>query len=162
MNANFGVVLLKSDREQHFSALPRETRSWGDEVCEIGDSEYSFSLLQDVRCQLFPVTPFIKKQLTADLSSGDVEYVYMHGQGVEEYSAWLATGLGGAGDSQAHPFEKGLLELLNSVRTWAVMFVPSGDRLEEFTSASSGELIHILRSHVYSLASSQGFLAMKR
>lgn len=99
--------------------------------------------------------------LTAELSTDESVYVYMYVQGVDEYSEWASTGVGDSAISSTHPFEEGLLEMLNSVRSWTLMLAPSGDRLEEFISASPSELIEILGCHVKSLAASGGLPAQE-
>lgn len=42
MNANFGIVLRKNDREPIFLKLPPRVRTWGQEIFEIEKCRYIF------------------------------------------------------------------------------------------------------------------------
>lgn len=162
MNANFGIIVLKADREKYFLPLKKETRSWGDEVVDVGEQKYSCPLLEGVDVQLYPITPFIRKKLQPELASNDIEYVFMQGAAIDSYAAWLSEQDEYSDESESHPFERGLLELLKSVNAWAVMFAPSGDRLENYLSIGPDELVSVLRPNVKSIGSSKGFLATNK
>ena len=160
MNANFGIIVLKADREKHFLPLKKESRTWGNDVVEVGEQEYACSLLDGVHSRLYPITPFIRQKLQPELASGDAEYVFMQGAAIDNYATWLSEQDEYSDEGEKHPFEKGLLALLKSLNAWAVLFAPSGDRLEGNLSVGPDELVDVLRVNVKSIDSSNGFLAI--
>lgn len=165
MNANFGIFLLAEDREKLFSVPLLPKRELAGAFVEVeGPMECSPTLMEGVKCRIYRPTDFIRKKLPVDLSAEDSEYLYVEGRSVDNYEQWLIKG-GDEGDgdnSQIHPFEEGIVNLLDSARTWAVMFAPSGDRLEEFVSVDSNELISLIRNGVRFIGSSKGFLASRK
>lgn len=165
MNANFGIFLLAEDREKCFSTPLPPMRELAGAFVEVeGPMECSPTLMEGIGCKIYRPTDFIRKKLPGDLSSTDSEYLYMEGRAVDDYEQWLAEEFDAdiVDNLQSHPFEEGLLRLLGSVRTWAVMFAPSGDRLEEFVSVDPNELISLVRNGVRFIGSSSGFLASKK
>lgn len=158
MNANFGIVLRKGDRESTLSQLAPRVRTWGGEtVEEDGPRRYAFPGLEGVEFEIFPVTKFVRGRLPASEQASELEYVWMTGAGLDSYASWAQ-----AHDEQAPgtSFETGLVSLLGRLKFWAVMFAPEGDRLGKFVNVSVNELTHMLRREVRDVAASEGFLAV--
>ncbi|WP_231409392.1 hypothetical protein [Ralstonia solanacearum] len=157
MNANFGIVLRKSDRESNFLQLPLRVRTWGQEVFEVGERRYAFPGLDGVEFELYPVTKFIRSKLPISEQPADLDYAWMTGPGLDKYQAWVVSG-----DDEAHSnvFEPAFMALLSQLGFWAVMLAPEGDRLEAFVDAGPDDLVAMLRKCLRDLTACDGFLAI--
>jgi len=157
MNANFGIILKKREREHLLSSLPRETRTWGEETVEVGEVQYAYAPLDDVAFQIYPVTPFILDRLPDSLKSEELEYAWISGSGLESYELLLQGEQ--TTPEQSCVFESGLTRLVGDLSGCAILFAPEGDRLGKFITCSSDEVISILRESIMHLTTSEGFLA---
>lgn len=158
MNANFGIVLRKQDRELAFSQLTPRIRTWGGEtVDEDRPHRYVFAGLEGIEFEVFPVTKFIRELLPVSEQELDLEYVWMTGDGLDCYASWAKMHDEGA---SAASFETGLASLLGRLGFWAVVFAPEGERLGKLVKVSVDQLTHILRYEIRNLTASEGFLAV--
>jgi hypothetical protein len=157
MNANFGVIIRKSDVDRLLFALPRETKSWGDEVFEVGDVQYGFAPLLGIKLQIYPVTDFVRSHISSSLSNEDIQYVWFTGDTLDEYESWLLAH--GIQASENHPFEVGLLNLIDQAGECSIMLAPEGERLGEFIALDKSRLIDLVRDNVSNLGEAKGFLA---
>ncbi|MHA6853513.1 hypothetical protein [Ralstonia pseudosolanacearum] len=157
MNANFGIVLRKSDRESFFLQLPPRVRTWGQEVFAVGEHRYIFPGLDGVEFEIYPVTKFIRSKLPVSEQPADLEYAWMTGHSLDKYQNWVMSD----GDAdQPNVFEKVFIELLSQLGFWAVMLAPEGDRLEAFVYAGPVDLVAMLRKCLRDLTACDGFLAI--
>jgi hypothetical protein len=158
MNANLGVVLHKSERESMLRQLPRETRTWGDEVVNIDTpTRYVFTGLDGVEFHIHPVTDFIRTRLPASERSARLEYAWMTGAALSSYASWSKTH---RDEAAFVPLELGFVTLLRQLRFWAVLFAPEGERVGEVAALSAENTVRLLRRGVRSIAESPGFLAL--
>ena len=160
MNANFGIVLQKVDRDRILLPAPPRLRTWGDEVVrEDAADRYAFEGLDEVEFVICPVTNFIRSRLPEDERAEGIEYAWMTGAGLEKYERWVAQ------SDTATPrgrFETAFATLLGRLRFWAVLLAPENDRLAKFSTVSSQEMLEMLRGAVRDLAASDGFLAIRK
>ncbi|MHA6912621.1 hypothetical protein ACQUJO_05695 [Ralstonia pseudosolanacearum] len=157
MNANFGIVLRKSDRESFFLQLPPRFRTWGQEVLEVAGHRYIFPGLDGVEFGIYPVTKFIRGKLPVNEKLADLEYAWMTGRGLDKYQAWV---MNGDDADHSNDFEPVFMALLSQLGFWAVMLAPEGDRLEAFFDAGPSDLAPILRKSLRDLTACEGFLAV--
>lgn len=158
MNANIGIVLRKSDREQVLSAISPRLRTWGGEIVEEeGPQRFSARGLEGVEFQLFPVTQFIRGRLPSEEQAQELEYAWMTGPALDTYEAWAKAN---REVSESHALEAGLAGLLGQASFWAVMFAPEGERLGVHFTVSVREAVQELRRGAGDVSASEGFLAM--
>ncbi|MFC5743190.1 hypothetical protein [Dyella tabacisoli] len=160
MNAKFGIILKSAKREDLLVRIPSGSRSWGDEIFEVGDVEFSFPKMGGVKFKIYPVLGFIKKHLPFDLQGDESEYASIDGEGLDDYENGLRVGRFDVEIS--HPFERGLKTLIDEIGLCSIMLVPDSDELEEFISINSSQLIYLVRNNIGNLAQSKGFLASLR
>ncbi|MFV8631945.1 hypothetical protein ACNRDB_21070 [Ralstonia pseudosolanacearum] len=154
MNANFGIVLRKSDRESVLLQLSPRVRAWGQEVFEVGEHRYIFPGLDGVEFEIYPVTKFIRRKLPVSEQLADLEYAWMAGHGLDKYQTWAAN----LDDSDhSNVFEKVFVVLLSQLGFWAVMLAPEGDRLEAFFDAGPSDLVTIFRKCLHDKAACEVF-----
>lgn len=157
MNANIGVIIRQSDAKRLLLTLPQEKKSWGDEVFEVGDVQYGFAPLSGIQLRIYPVTDFVRRNIPTSLSNEDIQYVWFTGTMLDDYEEWLLAH--GIHAKESHPFEDGLLKLINQVGECSFMLAPEGERLGEFVAIDSSKLVGLIRENVYNLGEAQGFLA---
>ena len=154
MNANFGIILRKTDRENLLSSVV-ETRTWGDEVVETGVIKYKFSGLENIFFQLYPLTEFVLNNLPENIRNESLEYAWMDGSALDSYEEWLR------GDvTNQSGFEQGIKSLIQSLSFCAVMFAAEGERLQQFVHVDEEGFISLLRKNVQDVFASNGFLAV--
>ncbi|MGA3984505.1 hypothetical protein ACI2VE_25530 [Ralstonia nicotianae] len=156
MNANFGIVLRKDDREKVLSRLLPQIKRWGEETVVVGKPRYVSPGLDEVEFEIYPVTKFIRSRLPASEQSAELEYVWMTGVGLDKYQSWAVD----MSSKDSSVFEMGFCQLLNSLNFWAVMFAPEGERLGEVVAVDVDNLVQILRRCIRDLNVCEGFLAV--
>lgn len=155
MNANFGIIFTKADRETLLSPVV-ETRTWGDEKVETGVVKYKFDGLEDISFELYPLTEFVLNNLPEKIRHETLEYAWMNGLALDNYEEWLR----GDFTNDQSGFEQGIKSLLKSLSFCAVMFAAEGERLQQFVHVNENEFISILRKNVLDVIGSNGFLAV--
>ncbi|MGA3979498.1 hypothetical protein ACI2UK_27060 [Ralstonia nicotianae] len=155
MNANFGIVLRKVDRERVLSQLPPQIRKWCEETVVVGKPRYVSPGLDEVEFEIYPVTKFIRSRLPASEQSAELEYVWMTGVGLDKYQSWAVE----MNSKNSSLFEIGFCQLLNSLNFWAVMLAPEGERIGDVVAVDVDNLVQILRRCVRDLNMCEGFLA---
>ncbi|MCK4125839.1 hypothetical protein HFK83_26330 [Ralstonia pseudosolanacearum] len=156
MNANFGIVLRKDDREKVLSQLPPQTKKWGEETVVVGKPRYVSPDLDEVEFEIYPVTKFIRSRLPASEQGAELEYVWMTGGGLDKYQSWAVD----MNSKNSSVFEIGFCKLLSSLNFWVVIFAPEGERLGEVVAVDVDNLVQILRRCVRDLNMCEGFLAV--
>ncbi len=158
MNARLGLVLLQKEREREFVARPRETRSWGGEVVEVGEAFLSVpDLPPDVYARMFPLTDFVRQRLPDSAKMQVLEFAQLYGPGLEDYSASLAAE--GRDERQLHPFERGFVALSRRLGFLALLFAPEHERIGDFVTANAMQVVILLRAGIRTLDRSRGFVA---
>lgn len=157
MNANFGIILKKREREIFTEPLPRHTRSWGEETVFVGDPQYGSPIIKEVLFQIYPLTKFILDHLDGEFRKEDLEYAWMAGIGLDSYELYVNSDDFNSG--VLSEFERGFKGFVDQLSKCYVLFAPESDRLSNFISVTSDDIISVLRSNLRNMHCSNGFLA---
>jgi len=149
--------MLKEERELLFTQLPPEKRYWGDKEYITAETRYQYKDYSGINFKLYPLTTFILKQIPKNICFKNLEYAWICGPELDNYENIISKY---PFDESMTTFEVALLLILNSLSFWAVMFAPMGERLDKTVFVNSKDVIKLLRTCVYSIPDSDGFLAI--
>lgn len=156
MNANFGIVICKESADALLSRAESKVVSWGESFSDEA-SEYENASLPKIRFQLFPMTEFVMSKLPSAFSACELVYAWMTGSGLDSYEDWVCSVE--EDPLELHPFEAGLMALVEKAKIAAIMFAPEGERLDSFLPVDIQDIPSLLRRNIQDINGSSGFLA---
>jgi hypothetical protein len=144
--------------DANFSKIPRETRSFGDDVVEVGNQAYGSAHLPGAQFTLYDVAAqsFYRKYLPVEIRNQDLIFASLRGVATDTYISWCEQM---ADDSESHPYEKGLIALLRSLPPCTIMLSSINDNMDEIVAADGNGMIQLLRKNLRSLCDARGFFA---
>ena len=171
MNALLGIILRKADRERLLVPQPRETRTWGGEIFEVGNVEYQYSGLPGITFGLSPLTEFVSSLMPETWISEEMEFARLSGDDLDEYDQYQWRIRFRMGDPDIFQFENELAErnalafeagfdhLIGKLSLCAI-FLSINDELGDVIKIDHAGIVPLLRGSMRWLANTDGFVAV--